>query len=59
MLILGGERTDPSDWTKIVIVLVTGRLTCRSAFSFMVKGRHEHKVHEIVSNLETYRFFSH
>ena len=36
---LGGERTDPSVWTQIIIVLVKV-VKCRSEFLFVVKGHH-------------------
>ena len=41
--ILGARKTDPSIWTKSVIVLVKVA-NHRSVFSFMVKGRQPHKV---------------
>ena len=37
---IGGERTDPSVWTNIVVKAVDRR----TEFLFMVKGHHAHKV---------------
>ena len=39
----GGELTDPSVWTKIVIVLVKV-VDCISDLPLIVKGRPTHKV---------------
>ena len=55
---IGGEQTNLSIWSKVVIVLVKV-VDCRSEFLFMVNGCQAHKVQLYQTTCRYMQIFSH